>query len=80
MNPPQSPTLETIQVDLDRLAASGEPTFEIWIPEDLTSNGKPVPGEIAIIIMVERAKEVGYLPDSVIEVEGGGIYRFKAMT
>jgi hypothetical protein len=79
MDQPLQTTLEAIQIELDRIAESGFETFDIWIPEDLTLNGNPIPGEIAMFIMVERAKEVGYRPDSVIEVEGGGVYTFRRM-
>ena len=79
MTHPQHSTLEKIQVDLDLLAEAGEEVFEIWIPESLTLAGKHIPAELAMFIMVERAKEVGYRPDSVVEAEGGGVYRFRAM-
>ena len=77
MNQPAPTTLEEIQIELDKIAEARHETFDIWIPEELTLGGNPIPGEIAMFIMVERAKEVGYKPDSVIEVEGGGVYTFR---
>ncbi len=79
MSQPQQTTLEAIQIELDTIAEARHETFDIWIPENLTLGGKPIPGEIAMFIMVERAREVGYKPDSVIEVEGGGVYTFRLM-
>ena len=77
MNYPLHLPLEQIQIDLDALAALGGETFDIWIPESLTLAGRTIPADTAIFIMVERAREVGYGPDSVVEGEGGGVYRFR---
>jgi hypothetical protein len=79
MDYPLHLTLEQIQIDLDALAAIGEETFDIWIPESLTLGGREIPADTAIFIMVERAREVGYRPDSVVEGEGGGVFRFRAL-
>jgi hypothetical protein len=68
--------VEQILEQLNR-AAPGATTVELWVPSQLRLRGTPVPLDIAMAVILDRAWSLDLVPDGFVEGNGGRTYRYK---
>jgi hypothetical protein len=50
---------------------------ELWVPESLTSHGKPIRQDIAMAILLDDILARGFMPDGKVDGRGGVTYRYR---
>ena len=59
--------------------AAGKPvaSFELWVPELLTLQGRRIPQDVALVVLLDAALEKKFEPAGFTEEPGGRIYRYQ---
>jgi hypothetical protein len=74
-NRPAAGTVE----DLIRQVESWAPeasSAELWVPEHLTLDGRPVPQDVGLAIIVDKLLGLSFFPDGFSRGTGGTVYRY----
>jgi hypothetical protein len=64
-----------------RERAGTEGRVDLWVPDELTMNGVPLPEHptgLAMAVIVDTALSLGLWPDGFTEGAGGRTYHYKA--
>jgi len=74
---PSKGTVETLLSDIGG-AASGNQSFDLWVPNDLTLRGRPACTDIAMTIVLDKVRTMGFEPDGFVQTKNGRVYKYKA--
>jgi hypothetical protein len=62
-----------------RKLAKGGDRFELWVPDTLLIDGRGVPKDIGMAILVDEILSLGFMPDGLTQGMGGATYRYRRM-
>ena len=69
-------TVEEILAQVDKIEI-GEKSFTLWIPQDLTLNGKTVSSDLAMAIILDAILAKEFFPNGFDEGVGGRYYKYQ---
>ena len=72
-------TLESLLATVDKLVP-GTGTFELFVPQTITSKGEPIPLYIAMAIVVDRILGKQLYPNGFVQKPNGRLYRYTSDT
>jgi hypothetical protein len=76
----EAPTVEALCAELRERAGTGS-RVDLWVPDELTMNGVPLPENptgLAMALVVDTALSLGLWPDGFTEGAGGRTYHYTA--
>ncbi len=76
----EAPTVEALCAEL-RERAGTDSRVDLWVPDELTMNGAPLPENptgLGMALVVDTALSLGLWPDGFTEGAGGRTYHYKA--
>jgi hypothetical protein len=83
-NPPAAPAtqptsarLEDLRAQIDALPA-GQRSFDLWVPDELTSGGAPIRSDMAMAVLVDGLLARGLFPAGYSAGTGGRTYHYSA--
>jgi len=76
MSEPATGTIEDLLAKVDAIP-EGTKTFELYVPQSLTMEGRSVAQNLAMAVVLDRLLGKGLCPDGFVQRPTGRLYKYK---